>query len=213
MSHTFFFDMIQTLRQQEEIILYKNILSISESEKESIVLFLEKEYQTEALDFPFTPPAFHPQAARWAAETVYYAGQFILFRENDEAKMEDYFPTFEFEISPSTILSVDLCFRFLPDMLRQLSLIDPEDALIAILEKQLYTWHFSGINYSLDFKEIDLAIIISNPCLQQLYLNRITNYKNIPLAKRPEINQLLKANFGIYEETFWPNFKTITLNE
>lgn len=213
MTYTFFFDMIQTLRELEEVILYKNILSISDPEKEKIVLFLEKEYQSEALDFPFISPKFHPQAALWAAETVYYASQFILFRENDDAKMEDFFPAFQFEISPSSILSVDLCFRFVPDMLRQLSLIDPEDSLISILEKHLQTWHFSGINYSLDFKGIDLNIIFTDPCLQQLYLNRITTYKNIHLAKMPKINQLLQANFGIFEETFWSNFKTININD
>ncbi len=213
MTHTFFLDMIQTLRAKEEIILYKNILSISALEKENIILFLEDEYQTEALDFPFTPPAFDSAAALWAAETVYYASQFILFRENDETKMEDYFPSFQFDVTPATILSVDLCFRFLPDMLRQLSLIDAEDSLIVILEKYLKTWHFSGINYTLDFKEIELEVIFSNPCLQQLYLNRITTHKNIPLAKLPKINQLLKANFGIFEETFWPNFKTLNVND
>ena len=213
MKNTFFFDMIQTLREQEEIILYQNILSTSDEEKELVILFLEKEYRSEALNFPFDSPNFHPLAALWAAETVYYACQFILFRENDADKLEDFFPTFQFEISSSTILSVDLCFRFLPDMLRQLSLIDSEDSLIPILEKYLKTWHFSGINYSLNFKEVDLNIIFTNPCLQQLYLNRITTYKNIHLAKTPKINQLLKANFGIFEETFWTNFKTININD
>lgn len=209
MTHTFFFDMIKTLREQEEIILYKNILSIHTHEKENVILFLEKEYQSEALDFPFIPPDFHPQAALWAAETVYYAGQFILFRENDAAKMEDYFLDFPFEISPATILSVDLCFRFIPDMLKQLSLIDSDDLLIPILEKHLKVWHFSGVNYPLKIGENDWEIIFSNPCLQQLYLNRITTYKNIQLAKLSKINQLLKANFGIFEDTFWANFKTL----
>ncbi|MFK7776023.1 MAG: hypothetical protein AB8F94_28120 [Saprospiraceae bacterium] len=213
MKNTFFFDMIKTLREQEEIILYQNILSTSEEEKEKVILFLEKEYQAESSEFPFVSPEFHPQAALWAAEISYYACQFILFRENDEAKMEDFFPAFQFEVSPSTILSVDLCFRFIPDMLRQLSLIDSEDSLIAILEKYLKTWHFSGINYSLNLKDLDLNIIFTDPCLQQLYLNRITTYKNIHLAKSPKINQLLKANFGIFEETFWPNFKTLSIND
>lgn len=213
MTHNFFFDMIKTLRQQEEIILYQNILSTSEEEKEKVILFLEKEYQVESLEFPFISPEFHKEAALWAAETVYYASQFILFRENDAAKMEDYFPTFQFEITPASILSVDLCFRFVPDMLRQLSLIDSEDLLISILEKYLKIWHFSGINYSLELGEENWKIIFSNPCLQQLYLNRITTHKNIKLAKLPKINPLLKANFGLFEETFWPNFKTIKVND
>ncbi len=213
MKQAFLFDMIQTLRSKEEIILYKNILSTSPHEKEKLVSFLEKEYQSEALDFPFTSPEFHPKAALWAAETVYYAAQFILFRENDDTKMEEFFPEFQFEVSPSSMLSVDLCFRFVPDMLRQLTLIDQEDSLISILEKYLKIWHFSGVNYSLDLKETDLDVIFSNPCLQQLYLNRIATYKNIHLAKMTKINHLLKANFGIFEETFWPNFKTLNIND
>lgn len=143
--------MIQTLRAKEEIILYKNILSASTIEKENLVLFLEQEYQAEALEFPFIPQRFHPQAALWAAETVHYAAQSILFRENHEDKMEGYFPAFQFEVSPSSILSVDLCFRFVPEILRQLSLIDQEDLLISILEKHLKAWHFSGIILFLRF--------------------------------------------------------------
>jgi hypothetical protein len=47
--------------------------------------------------------------------------------------------------------------------------------------------------------------------LKQLYLNRIATYKNITPAKMTKVNQFLKANFGIFEETFWPNFKTVNI--
>ena len=108
-------------------------------------------------------------------------------------KIKGYFSAFQFEVSPSSILSVDLCFRFVPEILRQLSLIDQEDLLISILEKHLKAWHFLVINYSLDLGEDDLDSILSNPYLQQLFLNRIATYKNIKLAKMTKVNQLLKA--------------------
>ena len=213
MTNTYFLDMIKTLRQNEEVILYQNILTISDNEKEVVIDFLQKEYEAETLNYPFVAPPFQAVAAIWAAEIVYYSAQLILYRQNKTSELEQRFPKLESEITASTFLSVDLCFRFIPDMLNQLKLIDSEDCLIAILEKQLETFHYSGINYPLKLEESNFEIIHHNKCLQQLYLNRIVTFKNLKLAKIPSFNQALKANFGIFENDFWTGFKTINVND
>jgi len=211
--NNYFLDMIRTLRLNEEVILYRNILKIEENEKGKVIQFLSDQYQLEKLNYPFVVPEFNKEAAIWAAEVVYSAAQLILYRQHEEYELEDLFPKTTIEITPSTILSVDLCLRFIPTMIEQLKIIDSEDALLPILEKEIKKWHFSGVNYELHIEENDLNVIFTNPCLEQLYIDRIIKYKNIKLASNSLLNERIRANLGMFEKEYWSDFKTIRLNE
>ena len=145
MTKYYFLNTIQTLRKQEEAVLYEKLLPISEQEKKEAADFLYQEYQQEALEYPYQVPEFDVFAALWAADFLYTALQLVLHREQKEQDLVQLLPDFPNEITPSAILSADLCLRFLPDVIIQLKLIDSEDALIEILEKQLTLWHYSGI--------------------------------------------------------------------
>ena len=207
MSASYFLKMIQNLRLHEDIMLYGYVLEMKEDETLEVINFLKSEYQKEALDHPFDSPDFDPDAALWAAKTVYVAAQLILYRENKETELELLFPDLTKETNAGTILSVDLCLRFLPDMITQLKLIDSQDALIPILEKHLYQWHYSGINYPLEIEKLDFKNINANRCIHQMYINRIIENKKISLAKHPDCKGLVKANLGIFAREFWNEFK------
>jgi hypothetical protein len=202
--------MIKTLRESEAVILYQNILKIEEEEKAKTVEFLSDQYQLETLDYPFVAPPFSGNAALWAAEVVYLTAQLILYRKHEAQELEDLFPKALFEINPSTILSVDLCFRFIPTMIEQLRLIDSEDALVPLLERALKKWHFSGVNYPLSLADNEFTTVFSTPCLEQLYLDRIVKYKTIKLANNPLINQRIQSNLGMFSKEYWSDFKTTT---
>ncbi len=202
----YFLNMIKNLRQNEEVMLYDNILKFSEIEAENTINFLKKEYQNESLNFPFKHPDFDKNVALWAAKTVYIAAQLILYRENKSEDIPTLLPDFQSPISPSSILSADLCLRFLPDMLVQLKFFDSEDPLVEILEKILSQWHYSGINYPLAIEKLDFAVIDSDNCLKQLYINRIIENKKIHLAKLPHFKDTILANLGIYGKEFWKEF-------
>lgn len=212
--NSYFLKMIRMLREQEETILYGNILAVSEAEAVEVSDFLQKEYWRESLDYPFTAPELDLKAALWGAKTVYIAAQLILYRENKDADLDALLPDFEGEVTPSTIMSADLCLRFLPDMLVQLKLIDTLDPLIEVLEEKLIRWHYSGVQYPLETERLDFEAIYGHACLKQMYANRIVEHKQVRLAKIPVFQQLIQANFGMYGETFWKDFKIeTTLNE
>jgi MoxR-vWA-beta-propeller ternary system domain bpX4 len=164
----FFLKMIQTLRQQEEIMLYGNILNISEREAVEVTAFLNHEYQQESLSYPYIAPFFDENAALWGAKTVYIAAQLILYRENSEADLATLLPNFPQNPTAAALLSADLCLRFLPSMIVQLKLIDPEDELVAVLENLLHHWHYSAVNYPLDMGKCDFTHISENQCVLQL---------------------------------------------
>lgn len=205
--------MIKGLRENEEVILYVNRPVVSENEKIKVVNFLRGEYQWESLEFPFQVPAFNEEAALWAAEIVYLSAQLILYRKDDTEELEGLFPDLKIEVETGSILSVDLCFRFIPDMLLELKHIDSEDPLIEILEKQLKKWHFSAIKYDFDVEGLDLNWIFSSSCMKQLYMDRIVAHKNLKLAKNKKLYPHLKASLSIFDEAYWVDFKSIIVNE
>lgn len=209
-ARDYFLKMIQSLRQHEEIMLYGNILNISPQERDHVVNFLRDEYEREVLEYPHAAPEFNPDAAIWAAQTIYLAAQLILYRENKNTELLILLPDYEHEINASAILSADLCLRFLPEMIQQLKLIDSEDHLIELLEKKLVTWHYSAITYSLDISQFDFTFASSNKSLFQLYSDRIIENKKLHLAQHPLFRQYINAQLGIYGADFWNEFKILT---
>jgi len=203
MNDNHFLKTIFRLRQREEVLLFANVLKINSVEQREVLQFLHEEYRTEALNYPHEAPDFDEAAALWAAQTVYWAAQFILYRENNAADLEKILKDFEGQTSPSAMLSADLCLRFLPAMLVQLKMIDPEDEMVEILEKILYRWHYSGVNYPLDIEKLGMKPIMDNACLLQLYLNRIIEYKKTKLAENELFKPHIKSNLGMYANEFW----------
>lgn len=202
---------IYQLRTIEQAILYDTILSISKAEEEDTISFLIDEYEKEKLNYPFQPPDFEPKAALWAAKTIYFATQFLINRKDTVKDFDVFLPNYDSPINSSALLSADLCLRFLPFLLNEFSRIDPEDVLIPILEEFLTNFHYSSIGYDLktDYQQLNLDILKQNNCLEQLYLNRITEKKALPFVEIPYIKQQLMANFGDYQKVFWTDFELI----
>jgi hypothetical protein len=207
MVDNYFLEMIQTLRKHEEVILYGNILHVNEKYTEVVVNFLHKEYQKEILEYPHaTIPDFDPTAALWAAKTIYTAAQLLLYRENKETDLEILLPDYKALHNASSVLSVDLCLRFLPDVLEQLKIIDSEDAIIDILERKIIYWHYSGINYALPLNQLDFEGMFAESALKSVYINRIITYKKINLAKHAAFINSIAGHLGIFADHFWKEF-------
>ncbi|MEP4780809.1 MAG: hypothetical protein ABJZ18_07540 [Algibacter sp.] len=199
--------MIKDLRQQEIVTLHNNILKIEDSTATPVVEFLKHEYIQEALEYPRDPPPFNKDAAIWASKTVYIVAQLILYREHKEVELVSLLPEFEYEITASSILSADLCLRFLPEMIKQLSVFDVTDAIIPLLEDILLNWHYSGIDYSLDIYVLSFDTIQGDDSLLQMYTDRIIKYKKTQLAKHILFYPLVAAHLGDFSSDLWNDFK------
>lgn len=216
---SYFSKTIEHLRHYEEVFLFGNLLSISEKEKESVIDLLSIEYKIESVEHPQPSPVFDAKAALWAAQTVYIAAQLILYRETDVKDLPSLFPSFEDEnkITASQMLSADLCLRFLPAILIQAQTIDPEDELIALVEKHLIDFHYSAIGYGFRFHEkedvktlvshSDLELLFNDKTFLQLYADRVFEKKDLNFASFPFINEKLKSDFGMYAHQFWKEFE------
>lgn len=200
--------MVQHLRQHEEVMLFGNLLHIDEADAAETVAYLQEEYRAESLEYPYTAPPFDAAAALWAARTMNMAAQLLLYRENKPDDLGTLFPRFDREIDTASMLSADLCLRFLPDTLRELKMIDSLDSLILILETILCQWHYSGIHYPLDFSKVDFEAGLADPCMRQLYTDRIIRYKNISLAQHGLFRNHISAALGLYAPDYWKEFQT-----
>ncbi|MGF2411349.1 hypothetical protein [Ferruginibacter sp.] len=208
-----FYNTISQLRQNEELVLYDRVLHFSEEDEQLVKDFLKIEYETESLNYPFTPPSCNAAAALWGAKTVYTACQLILYRENKEAELPLLLPVYNNEMDAAAILSADLCLRFLPQALQQTKNIDPDDALIAVLENHLQQWHYSGIGYVLNAATVNFDTVFANECMQQLYIDRVIQKKDMQRAMLPLLQKKITAAMGIYSATFWKELNSDKTHE
>ncbi|MFT2010994.1 hypothetical protein ACMA1I_20140 [Pontibacter sp. 13R65] len=203
MNNNLFLHTLLQLRQQEEIIIFGNMLEITVPEEEEAAAFLTTEFNSECLEYPFTAPEFEKPAALWGARTIYLSAQLLFYRENQVEDLNALLPPYKGKITSASILSADLCLRFLPSILSHLKIIDPDDPLINLLEEHLHNWNFSGVNYSLDNSKLEFATVATDKCLLQLYANRVTAHRNLTLAQHPVFKNLILSNLGIFKDELW----------
>lgn len=201
-----FLETIYHLRTIEKVILYTKLEELSAKEEGDTLDFLESEYEKESLDYPFCAPVFNGYAAIWAAKIIYNSAQLLLHREMEVVDLSSIVPVFPAKTA-ADMLAADLCLRFLPQVLENLRIIDPNDKLIIILENILGMFPYSAIGAELENVETDLTLILEDDCLRQLYLDRVMHLKAIKEAENPLIYEWLLAGFGNHKKEFWPELK------
>lgn len=199
-----FLDTIYHLRTEEQIILYDKLIEIPKQEEADAMLFLETEYEKEALNYPYIAPPFNSKAALWAAKTVYFAAQLFLYREHKLEELKPILPKYDGIIDASAVLSADICLRFLPQIYHEMKLVDADDPVVSIFSDYLHQFHYSMIGTTTN--AIDSTVVFTDDCLKQLYLDRIVERKDNRLAAIPRIKAALLHSFGDYQKVYWKEF-------
>lgn len=198
-----FLETIYHLRTIEQIILYNKMTKVSNKEETETILFLETQYENEILEYPGQAPDFHGEAALWGAKIIYFAAQLVLFRDHKIEELDIFLPDFKGKINAQVLLSADLCLRFLPQIILELKRIDAEDTVIPILQKHMTDFSYSAIGFDVVSETINLDVVFSDPCLKQLYLNRVVERKDKKFAEAASVKTELLAGFGDYKQVFW----------
>ena len=118
---------------------------------------LGEAFEATRLDVAGPEIAFDPSAAIEAAEVIRQACWALVCRTE---RVEDLgcrlvMRTPSKKATPSTHLSIDLLFRFLPQVLRRARGIDPGDSLVTMIAELLRAWPLSGVLAGLDDPPID----------------------------------------------------------
>lgn len=199
---------IHHLRTSGQFVLYTKKPKVSTSELNDVADFLAQEYENESLNYPFDAPAFHKEAAVWAAKTIYYAAQFLAHRLEEPKDLHKFFPDFKGELSPSVMLSADISLRFLPFIIKELQHIDFDDWLVLLLKKHIQLFSYATIGHDLDMEiqEEQLATLFQNDCFRTLYIDRVISKKDISLAAHKIIQKNVAIHLGEHTHQFWRAF-------
>lgn len=139
-------------------------------------------------------------AAQWAATLLYMGCQLVVLRNVDAAEAAEVLQlACPSKRSPETDYSVDLFFRYLPDLYDIAKRVAADDPLVSQLEGLAAAWPLSSVRMqSVGQESIDF--FIHDASLRQLYVDRIIESKAFRLAKHPEIVEGIRASYGAFPE-------------
>ena len=170
---------------------------------------LEPYERVARLTFPDGVPSWDGTSGSWAAAMLLRGCQFAVYRDLDEAAIEHQLGGDEPEATPAAIYSVDLCFRYLPDVLSFAKTVSEEDPLVQRLLIWARHWPLSSVG--VPDVEIDqperLAGILSCPALRQTYVDRILATDDASRVSSGEICEAIAQTLGAHPELAPPRVR------
>lgn len=145
------------------------------------------------------PPGLSRPAMLWGARCVRRAASLLSYREIDADRMRSNLaePCPE-PPTASVVYSVDLCLRFLPDLMRLARAASPDDPLVAILKLWGEQWPLSSVGMAVTVSgPLDW---LSEPCLRQLYVDRIVAEQDESRLADEATRQAVRQTLGRHHQ-------------
>jgi hypothetical protein len=199
---------LQTLLYKGEVSIQGQLIDFDGQDLEEAKNILQQFHERDALEMPYTPPAFEASAAIWAAGYFYKAVQLTVLREIKEEELKKNLSLFQGMVTPAAIYSVDLVFRHLPALLHLAKGLAPEDLLVVELKNAATQWPFSSVGIDIENK-LDHTIIFENDSLKYTYVNRIIQSKDKKRITDTTIENCLYEIAGEHLNVFWPNYEPL----
>jgi hypothetical protein len=165
--------------------------------------------KTWRLELPGTAPAFSPVVASWAAASFFRAVQLLLFRD---LPADEICSSFESACPPCDPVdkhySVDMIFRFLPDLWKFSQAAAEQDPLSLQLKDWCIQWPLSSVgaqniltaqNDSAEFR-FEIDEFADNDCLMQVYIDRIVSHADASRMNDQRVIKRLHQSAGMYPE-------------
>lgn len=151
-------------------------------------------------DLPGAGPLLSISAARWAALMLYRSCQGFVFRDLDAGQIEDALGRRCPEApSPSVCWSVDLAFRFLPDLFDLARGLAESDPLVERLRRLAAQWPLSSAGIR-GIVPDDVSAFMEDGCLARLYVDRIIARADTGRLDSPRALEAVKAALGGHPE-------------
>ena len=163
--------------------------------------------------WPFGPPLVDRTALKWAIRQFHAAAQLAVFRQlgpEEVAKRlgDDFVGEGD---AASVAYSVDLVFRFLPDLVRIVKGMNPDDPLLAQLRKWGECWPLSSVGVpGLSVPRIEP--ILENRCLSIMYVDRIIEADAVDRLHDQRVQELVRGAIGAYPELSPKLYRFLTTN-
>ena len=162
-----------------------------------------------------SPPSVSRPSAEWALLQMYRACSFLVHRTH---AAEDMHAALGRELpeaaSPDVCYSIDLTFRFLPDLHRLAKSVSASDPLVAVLETWGRQWPLSSVGMIFRPSEDTNASIAREPapgnfdltgwwadaCLRSVYVDRVILQEDVSRLNDPAVADAVRAAIGLHPE-------------
>ena len=203
---------IQDLIQQGKVTVSGNVTPFSDEDMQAAILQLLEHYEQQKQELTATVPAFDAAAAIWAAGFLYRAVQLVILRHLGEDAVNELLTPYEDVTTPEAILSVDLSFRYLPNLMSLAKGLAPEDVLVKRLHESAIQWPFSSVGMKVE-GELNIETIMNNACIRRSYIDRIITARDIKRCNNPQVNEYIQEALGNYGHELWPGYKPNKMEE
>jgi hypothetical protein len=165
---------------------------------------LLREYDaTRRRDFPGDAPPLVVDVAWWATEQFYRACQFAVYRDLDAQALTAVLSVDCPAAEPAARhYTVDLVYRFLPDLLRLAKSAAEADPLCDRLREWAAQWPLSSVGAG-GIKQIDpeaLAVVCEHPGLLRVYVDRILATGDVSRLAEPRVRAAVQVALGMHGE-------------
>lgn len=189
----------QALWSGGELVLSTNLAPANDDLKSSVhaLRTLELQYRQ---GLPGETPAVSDVSAEWALVGLYRACQFLVYRElPEELLRRDLVRPCPEAPSPVVCYSVDLSFRFLPDLMRLARAASSSDPLVECLKAWAADWPLSSVGI-LDVTPRSIDAIVDDPTLRTLYVDRILAAQDRSRLTDERVAQAVQTALGGFRE-------------
>ena len=147
-------------------------------------------------DFPGEAPAFDVEAAMWSAEMFFRASRLLVLRdiERDDV-LESLSAKRPQQPTAALYYSVDLVFRFLPELLRFARAAAEADSLVTMLVDWCRAWPLSSVGVP-NIGPVDIDAIIEHPALRRQYVDRVLRLADQSRWADERVRQLAQETVG-----------------
>lgn len=146
------------------------------------------------LDAPAIAPVLDLDAAQWALGLLAWSVSLLVDRANLGTSMPGELAHSEPSgQSACHHWSVDIGLRYLADVLLRAKAAASEDALVTELENVCSRWPLSSVGTQLAWNENRGQVILDDPCLRRLLLDRIVARHDKVLAKTTCLERYIEA--------------------
>lgn len=139
------------------------------------------------------PPIADHAVIRWSLERFYWAAQRIAYQHLDQTWNEkDSSPP---AMTPESCYSVDIVFRFLPDLVRLSRSSETNSQLTETLQRWARDWPFSSVGIALS-EEVNIDGFLSHPSLRMMYIDRVIATGDASRLDNELVLESVKAAIG-----------------
>ena len=188
-----------------DVTVAGQITPFEEKDIEKSTALLQQFYEKDILEMPGKAPAFSQDAALWAAKFLYNAIQLTMMRDLSEEDIQKNLEPFLGTQSVESIYSIDLTFRFLPDLFSLAKGLAPEDILVDRLKETASKFPLSTIGIEIN-EDADHTLILNHPSLRLNYTDRLIEAKDLMRVKRFGLEELIDEALGDYAAVLWKSY-------